>query len=286
VRRLLFSLEQPLGFRKPDGGVEYEKRHQITYLLIRAELNLLAVQNAQDAAEHARGFLGKLKQMLANALGSHVLKANESTVSYTQVMVTLWCWQKPHLVSSFSRRQRRRTLHLIYATANALKLASFLRDLVAERQKRYFHAHLQWSRSDAAYKRRATLRLLDTQLRALLLDRARQGFSARRLSCAQARQRVEIGEREAAGIALRYIEKAPRLMVAQHRLVAERWHAESVFQESGCEVYPWLILFGSSFFCASFEANLAENAAVVAALVADLISCRLIYLHTYIAGGH
>jgi hypothetical protein len=274
VRRLLFSLAQPLGFRKPDGGVEYEKRHQITYLLIRAELNLLAVQNAQNAAEHARGFLGKLKQMLARALGSHVRKANESTVSYTQVMVTLWCWQKPDFVSSFSRRQRRRTLHLIYATANALKLVSFLRDLVAERQKRYFHAHLQWSRSDAAYKRRATLRHLDTQRRALLLDRARQGVSARRLSCAQiqARQRVKIGEREAAGIALRYIEKAPRLMVAQHRLVVERWRAESVFQESGCEVYPWLILFGSSFFCSSFEANFAEYAAVVAANVADLIS--------------
>ena len=297
VRRLLFSLEQPLGFRKPDGGVEYKKRQQITYLLIRAELNLLAVQNAQDAAEHARRFLGKLKQMLANALGSHVLKANESAVSYTQVMVTLWCWQKPEFVSNILRRKRRRTLQLIYATANALKLASFLRDLVAERQKRYFHAHLQWSRSDAAYKRRASRRHLDTQL-PLLLARARQGFSAGRLSCAQIQaRRVENGEREAWGFALRSIEKAPRLMVAQHSLVAERWRAESVFQESGCEVYPWFILDGSSFFCASFAANVAahvaanvaafaENVAVAAANVANLISCRLIYLHTYIAGGH
>ena len=86
-------------------------------------------------------------------------------------------------------------------------------------------------------------------------------------------------------------------MVAQHSLVAERWRAESVFRESGCEVYPWFILDGSSFFCASFAANVAahvaanvaafaENVAVAAANVANLISCRLIYLHTYIAGGH
>jgi hypothetical protein len=226
------------------GGVEYEKCHQITYLFIRAELNLLALQNAQDAAKHARGLLGKPRQMLANSVGISVLEANERAVSYTQVMVALWCWQKPNFVSALSCRQRRRFLHRIYATANALRLASFLRNLVAERQKRYFHAHLEWSQSDAAYKRRAYLRRIEQQRHAPLLARAQQG-SARKVSRAQiqARQRAGSGDEKkvaglckATGIALRNVKGAPRQMIAQHRLVENRWRAETTLQESGCEV--------------------------------------------------
>jgi hypothetical protein len=110
LHRLLFIMPQPLGFRKPDGGVQYSSSDKVTHLLIRAELNLLTVKNAADASEQARGLVGRLRRMLEEAVGLHKLQGEERVVSYAQVMVALWCWQKPDLVSTLLRRQRRRAL--------------------------------------------------------------------------------------------------------------------------------------------------------------------------------
>ena len=226
LHRLLFIMPQPLGFRKPDGGVQYSSSDKVTHLLIRAELNLLTVKNAADASEQARGLVGRLRRML-EAVGLHKLQGEERVVSYAQVMVALWCWQKPDLVSTLLRRQRRRAFPLIYATANALRIFSALRNLVTKRQKRHFHDHLAWSRSDVAYQRRVLFRKMDAApLRARIKarERERTGGAASAAS-------------KATGIALRSVDRIPRHMVAQHRVVEERFRAEPrLTRASGCEV--------------------------------------------------
>ena len=116
---------------------------------------------------------------------------------------------------------------LIYATANALRIFSALRNLVTKRQKRHFHDHLAWSRSDVAYQRRVLFRKMDAApLRARIKarERERTGGAASAAS-------------KATGIALRSVDRIPRHMVAQHRVVEERFRAEPrLTRESGCEV--------------------------------------------------
>jgi len=67
----------------------YEKADKTALLLIRAELNLLAVQNRERAAEQALGFSGKMRgfvQKILQMVGG-VANLDDCSVTYTQVCV-------------------------------------------------------------------------------------------------------------------------------------------------------------------------------------------------------
>ena len=63
------------------GGVNYGEKEKTALLFIRAELNLLAIQNQQHAAEKARSCRGKLRRTFLTSLGLHTLQVSREKLS-------------------------------------------------------------------------------------------------------------------------------------------------------------------------------------------------------------
>jgi hypothetical protein len=147
------AMPPPLGFWTSDRRVPCSPRDKAVLKLIIAELDLLAMRNRENAQQQprawGRGFRKRLCWALDICVGEH-----DSMVTYEQVMVCVLCWRMPQMVPRQIHRRRGRSLHLVYATACARKIVSFLATLVSLRRRRAFRAHVEWMQADTAFQRR------------------------------------------------------------------------------------------------------------------------------------
>ena len=157
----------PLGFRTSDRRVPYSPRDKAVLKLIIAELDLLAMRNRENAQQQPRAWGGGFRKLCC-ALDMCVGE-QDSMVTYEQVMVCVLCWRMPQMVPRQIHRRRGRSLHLVYATACARKVVSFLATLVSLRRRRAFRAHVERMQADTAFQRRLScLPSFDTGFTALL----------------------------------------------------------------------------------------------------------------------
>jgi hypothetical protein len=85
LRRMLSRTPQPLGFLAADGrDAALHDDEEDAFLFIRAELNLLALQNQARAAAREQRLFGRIQIALRSFFGAR-LEEKQETVTYSQV---------------------------------------------------------------------------------------------------------------------------------------------------------------------------------------------------------
>ena len=116
--------------------------------------------------------------------------------------------------------------------------------LTVKRRKHNYRAHLEWTRNDEPYQRRAVLHCIDANQVALGPAHDNSDFTDVELFQAptearkrgvKCREKVRVG-RHVVPVTVRRFKNIPRQMINQHSAVEERLRFEGSMQESGSEV--------------------------------------------------
>jgi len=139
--QLMNAMPLPLGHRRRDGKLVYEEKDRIITRMIRAELNVIVMDNRELKEEVMKG---TWRGWWYHKLQGISLASSEDVpqVTFKDVMMTLVYWRKPNLVPELRKMARSARVQKVIFVAHCLTLKESLQ----------MHAHIRKQERENAEK--------------------------------------------------------------------------------------------------------------------------------------
>ena len=159
LRGLMMQLKRPLGYLTEDGVAKFEEKDRWEEGMIRAELNVILMEERKLRAESKKS---RWNRMLASL---SVEQKYLNAVKFKDVVYTLLIWRKPSLVPLYVKIGRAQRVEKVLQVSDCLVVLRFLAQVCGERMKSALQrqlkaraAFVRWTKEDPVQMRRIMYR--------------------------------------------------------------------------------------------------------------------------------
>ena len=163
VHSFLCSAEQPVGFRRSDGTLEYGSWERAAEKVIEAELNVIVRSNRLERQNSLRNKLLRIVRM------QH-LSDTGNRAEFDDVVKTCVFWRKPKMIPLIIRKTRGNRVEEVTLMAYALVICRAFKTILARKIMLQYQKEVsalrkfkQWERMDEVRQRRAKIVILETE---------------------------------------------------------------------------------------------------------------------------
>ena len=155
LRGLMMQLKRPLGYLTEDGKIIFEAKDRWEEGLIRAELNVILMEERKQKAESKKN---RWKRILASV---SVQQRFLNAVRFKDVIYSMLVWRKPSLIPLYVKVARAQRIEKVLQVSDCLVILRFLAQVSGDRMKaalqrqlRARAAFVRWTKEEPIQRRR------------------------------------------------------------------------------------------------------------------------------------